>query len=230
MKNTSNWNNFIEEFTQDILPIYKDHEDTFDDIGIHGRMHISRSLIFAEYMARFYESVLGQDINFSAIRYAVAFHDSGRKGNGIDLWEDVSEKKCFQYLMTNEKSDYSIPRQKDINFNRYTASLINKNINSAIIGLRLDFNKLSVYDADVLEIMRPCCGNGERDGFRPNFLHFLKFDDEYQYVRNDLIEDAWKLIEYTEDNKHLITDNHLIRIIDILEKNKNDYRVLKDLF
>ena len=220
MRNTSNWNDFIIEFTQNILPIYKEHEDTFDSIGIHGRIHISRSLIFSEYMTRFYESVLGQDIDFFAIRYAVAFHDSGRKGNGIDLWEDISEKKCFQYLLT--KSDYSAPRQNDINYSRYTASLINKSVDKS------DFNKLSVYDADVLEIMRPCCGNGERDGFKPNFLHFLKYNDEYQQVRNDLIEDAWKFIEYTEDNKHLITDNHLYRLIDILEKNKNDFRVLKN--
>lgn len=223
MKNISNWESFMVEFSNEILPIYQEHEDTFDKNGVHGRLHISRSLIFSEYMARFYESVLGQDIDFSSIRYAVAFHDSGRKGNGIDIWEDISEKKCFQYLLT--KSDYSTPRQNDINYSKYTASLINKSVDKS------DFNKLSVYDADVLEIMRPCCGHGERDGFRPNFLHFLKYDDEYQEVRNDLIEDSWKLIEYTEDIKHTLGGNDcLYKIINILEKNKNDYRVLKDLF
>jgi len=210
-----NWNNFIREFTAQISPIYQKHENTFDVVGVHGRLHIARSIIFSEFMARFhYNELNNKDIDFSAIRYAVSFHDSGRQANGIDLWENDSMNLCSNYL---EKKGYGL------NFCKYSSSLINKKLN-------LDINKIIVYDADVLEIMRPCCGHGERDGFRSNFLNFLNsFSGEGLHnVRLSLIEDAWKLIEYSEDNKHLFSNNHLIRLIDFIKK--GDFVVLNNYF
>jgi hypothetical protein len=202
-----NWNKFIKECSENILPIYQKHENTFDMVGVHGRLHIARSIIFSEFMARYFYK-LGKNIDFNAIRYAVSFHDSGRQANGIDRWEMDSTKNCFTYLSTTY----------DKNYCNYVSSLINKDKSS-------DINKNVVYDADVLEIMRPCCGHGERDGFRSNFLLFMKDVEEYQDIRNYLIEDAWKLIEYTEDNKQLFKDNnHLYRLIDIV--NSGDFDIL----
>ena len=92
-----------------------------------------------------------------------------------------------------------------------------------------DDTKNIVTDSDVLEIMRPCCGHGERDGFRPNFLNFLKSDTGYKVIRNDLIEDAWKLIEYTENNNlSFKNNNHLYELMDIIDRNKNRFRVLNN--
>ena len=203
-----NWNNFVEDFSKNILPIYENHEKTFDNIGIHGRLHISRSLIFAEFMARFYNT-LKMNVDFNAIRYAVAFHDSGRQANGIDRWENNSFDLCYLHLIKNYYSDYS----------KYIASLILKNQIS-------DINNDIVYDADVLEIMRPCCGHGERDCFNSNYFRFLKDNQQYKDIRNDLIEDAWKLIEYTENNKEIFKDNTLYRLLDILP----NYKLLKNMF
>jgi hypothetical protein len=200
-----NWNNFVEDFSKNILPIYENHEKTFDNIGIHGRLHISRSLIFAEFMARFYNT-LKMNVDFNAIRYAVAFHDSGRQANGFDRWEQDSSDLCYLHLIRNYYPDYS----------KYIASLILKNQIS-------DINNDIVYDADVLEIMRPCCGHGERDCFNSNYFRFLKDNKD---IRNDLIEDAWKLIEYTEDNKEMFKDNTLYRLLDILP----NYELLKTMF
>lgn len=193
-----NFFNFIQDFSKNILPIYERHEKTFDRVGIHGKLHISRSIIFSEFMSRFYYKELKKDIQFDAIRYAVAFHDSGRQGNGIDIWEGDSSKICFWYLM-KKKSEYA----------KYSASLIIKKKDN-------DINNDIVYDADVLEIMRPCCGHGERDGFNSNFLRFLKNNNDYQYIRNNLIEESWKLIEYTEDNKKFYSDNTLYRLLDVI--------------
>ena len=204
------FNIFIEDFSKNILPIYDNHEKTFDYVGIHGKLHISRSIIFSEFMSRFYFKTMKKDINFNAIRYAVAFHDSGRQDNGIDIWEEDSSKKCFWYLM-KKKQEYA----------KYSASLIIKKKND-------DINNDIVYDSDVLEIMRPCCGHGERDGFNSNYLRFLKEDSDYQDIRINLIEDAWKLIEYTEDNKEMFNDNTLSKLLNLLKK--GNYSLLNSLF
>jgi len=202
-----NWLNFVKEFSDSILPIYKKHEDTFDVYNIHGSLHISRSIIFSEFMARYYKKI-GIDVDFNAIRYAVAFHDSGRQGNGIDLWETDSSKKCYTYLSKKYNSVYC----------KYVSNLIVKKIDN------LDVNKKIVTDADVIEIMRPICGHGGILGFNSKYLSFLIDDTQ---VRNDLIFDAWKLIKYSEDNQHLFTDNnHLYKLLEILNDNKSNFKIL----
>ena len=207
----NNWHSFIEEFSKNILTIYEKHENTFDKYDIHGRLHISRSLIFSEYMSRFYHNVLKiNDIDFNAIRYAVAFHDSGRQGNGIDLWENDSSKICYSYLIDKYGSSFS----------DFSSSLIiKKNKDSNI-------NKRIVTDSDVLEIMRPICGHGGRYGFNTKYFNFLKDNSEYSKFRHDLINEAWKLIIYTEDNKNLfIGNNYMYKLLDIIKN--DDYSILK---
>jgi hypothetical protein len=153
-------------------------------------------------MARYFYK-LGKKIDFNAIRYAVSFHDSGRQANGIDRWERDSARNCFVCLYN---------KTKDLDYSDYVSSLIRKDKSS-------DINKNIVYDADVLEIMRPCCGHGDRDGFNSNFLLFMKDKEEYQDIRSNLIEDAWKLIEYTEDNTYLFkNNNHLYKLLEIIGK------------
>ncbi len=41
----------------------------------HGRRHISRSIIFSDFMSRFLLEI-NKNIDLTAIRYAVFFHDS----------------------------------------------------------------------------------------------------------------------------------------------------------
>lgn len=224
IRNIEDWDKFTEDLSENILPLYQHHESTFDKYGVHGRLHISRAVLLSEFMARFYYNEFNRDIEFTGIRYAIAFHDSGRQGNGVDLWESDSAKNCYNYLLSKGDDD---------NYSDYVSQFIEKN------GW-WDVDKQIVQDADVLEIMRPCCGHNGRDGFMTDRLRFLSSKDfmsridvkPYINVRNNLIEDAWKFIEYTEDNRQLFNNkenNHLYTMIEILEKNKNDYTILGKL-
>lgn len=212
MKNIENWNNFIEEFSSNILPIYEKNEYKFDSYGIHGRRHISRSIIFSDFMSRFLLEI-NKNIDLTAIRYAVSFHDSGRQRNGIDLWEKDSAKNC---------KDYLLEKGYDLKYSAYVSSLIEKR------NVFSDDNKNIVIDADVLEIMRPLCGHGGIVGFNHKFLNFLKNEEEYYYMRDYLVLDAWNFIEYTENNSELFNDNNcLYNMIDYLENNKKKFNVLR---
>lgn len=224
MNDIKQWNKFLDELSTSIFPIYKSHEDVFDDYGIHGRRHISRSVIFSEFMARYYAIELGKEIDFDAIRYAVSFHDSGRQGNGIDLWEDDSERNCNSYLINNKK--YDSDRCE------YISKLINKNLTN-------DINHNIVYDSDVLDIMRPCCGHGEIENFRRNELRFLGQKDKfinysvYEEIREELVLDAWKLIEYTENNIMLFNtkeNTQIYTMLNVVEKNKLNFNILHKYF
>lgn len=221
MNDTQNWNKFLIELSTSIFPIYRKHENEFDEYGIHGRRHISRSLIFSEFMARFYTQDLGKKIDFNAIRYAVAFHDSGRQGNGIDLWENDSENNCLLYLTKFDET-----------CSKYISSLISKKLTN-------DINHNIVYDSDVLDIMRPCCGHGDIDNFRRSELRFLGQKDNfvnfhlYDNIREELIIDAWKLIEYTEEHHILFEtkeNNQLYTMLNIIEKNKLNFNILHKYF
>jgi len=181
IKNVQNWDIFKKDLEIKILPHYKHHESTFDPSGIHGRRHISRAIIFSELMARTYYEI-GLDIDFNGIRYAIAFHDAGRQGNGVDLWESDSADLCYKYLKSNNITENSY----------YVSRFIEKHGNWSI-------DKQVVQDADVLEIMRVICGHGGRNGFLPDRLKFLGQNDNYisnndvklySEVRNNLIDDA----------------------------------------
>ena len=210
IKDIQNWNKFVKELSKSILPLYQHHENTFDRFGIHSRLHICRSIIFSEFMARFLSKEFGQKLDFTAIRYAVAFHDSGREGNGIDVWEQDSADNCYTYLSKSFEPGYS----------KYVSNLIVKKLNNS------DKNKLIVTDSDVLDIMRLY----ELDGFNPKFLSFLKTDLFFDF-RENLILDAWELIKYTENNKHLFdenSNNHLYLIMNMIENDKSNYKLLGD--
>jgi hypothetical protein len=149
---------FIQILNRDVLPIYLRHEDTFDFLGIHGRMHISRSVIFSEWISRYYMDMCDIELDIDAIRFATAFHDSGRQGNGPDYWENDSSDICYDYL---------INKGFDIDRVKFISKLILKHGDYGI-------EKRIVHDADVLEIMRPCCGHGGRVGFKMKKLRFAR--------------------------------------------------------
>ena len=139
----SSFNEFKKELP-DILEIYSHHEQTFDSWSIHGRMHICRTLIFGEFMLRYYYANTQLKPRWEDVRYAIAFHDSGRQGNGIDIWEKDSANICTQYL----SSEHSFNEQRS----KKVGEMIEKD---GSIGWILE--KRIVHDADVLEIMRPVC-------------------------------------------------------------------------
>lgn len=190
-----NWNDFVVDYHKQIVPIYLRNEEDFDPVGIHGVLHVSRAVLLAECMIRYYHAIkavewMAQDVNL--IRYAVAFHDAGRKANGPDFWENESAKLCKDYLV---KMNYAKECAEK------SAAYIIKNSIS-------DIAACIVKDADVLEIMRPSCGHGGLSGFRRKHLHFLPENDflvqnlesgERKVVRKRMILEAWSLIVKTDD-------------------------------
>jgi len=89
------WPLFAAELQEEILPLYLSHEQTFDSWSIHGRMHICRCVLFAEFMSRYYYRQTTYTPNVDWVRYAIAFHDSSRQGNGADLWEHDSAMRVL---------------------------------------------------------------------------------------------------------------------------------------
>ncbi len=225
MEDIKNWNEFISDLSRNIFPVYRKHELGFDPWGIHGRLHISRALIFSEFIARFYYKELGiENIDFFAIRYAVAFHDSAREDNGEDLWESDSAELCYEYLTKKFK-------QYDSDYCREVSSLIIKD--ETWSG-----NKRIVHDGDVLEIMRPYCAPGGILGFRKKVLSFLSPEDgfvdhriakKHNNIREQLIQEAWKLIELTEAKKEKFdtkSNDHVNVILDLIKANKSEFKLL----
>ncbi len=179
---THSWQDFVKNLHTDILPIYARHEAEFDFPQFHGRLHICRSLILAECMATLYRPFAAVD-SF-AIRYAIAFHDSGRQGNGRDIWEPDSAANCYAYL--TEHLGVAAPRSE------YIAQYIVKT--DAIA----DINEQITHDADVLEIMRIT----GIDAFKPAILRFGQDIPALTALKPTLIQEAWQLIDLTEQLKH----------------------------
>ncbi len=196
--NIDEWQDFLAGLQKDILPIYGRHEKEFDFMRFHGRLHICRSIIFAEIMASLYSRFL--EIDKFAIRYAVAFHDSGREGNGVDRWESVSAENCFNYLRQTLTVDEA--------YAKYVSQLIVKQ------KMPLDINQQITNDADTLEIMRL----KERAGFKPDYFHFGQNIPELISLRETLIDEAWQLINSTEKNNGKLPENTYLQSIIRLAK------------
>ena len=219
----ASWGPFIDELERKILPFYLQHELKFDRYGVHGRMHICRSVMVAEWMARFYRTHTQTPIDFFAVRVAVAFHDSGRQANGVDLWESHSAANCIRYVdEAAGAGDYA----------QSVGTLIEKKKKSA------DPLKMIVQDADVLEIMRPCCGHGGLAGFRREFLHFGGPNDllarEVPGIaeqRESLIQEAWRWIQSTEPLKAFLHDSpaYMRDLLKHLERQRSKFPLLSDL-
>jgi hypothetical protein len=221
----SSWPAFIIDLQEKILPIYEEHEKTFDPFGVHGRIHICRSVIFAEWMARFYNTKMSIEIDFYAVRVAAALHDSGRRANGVDLWEGASASNCIRYVEEHS------PFPQNAEYPGYVGGLIGKRPSK-------DTCKWIVRDADVLEIMRPCCGHGGIDGFRRDFLHFAGARDPFavvlpdaEEIREELIQEAWKWISETERIKLSFSNSatFFVGLLDKLGQERRRYPMLSSL-
>ncbi|MBF2046856.1 MAG: hypothetical protein EDM05_56710 [Leptolyngbya sp. IPPAS B-1204] len=175
------WHQFVAALQNDILPIYARHEDEFDYPRIHGRLHICRSIVLAEVMASLYTPFA--EVDRFAIRYAVAFHDSARQDNGVDIWELASAENCFNYLRRTLAIE-------DV-WARSISQLIVKQ------GTPQSINQQIADDADTLEIMRLT----KLAGFKPAYLHFGQNIPELGELRESLINEAWQLIDITEQIK-----------------------------
>ena len=181
------WQQFVMHLQGDILPIYAQHEDKFDYPRIHGRLHICRSIVLAECIANLYSQFV--EVDRFAIRYAIAFHDSARQDNGVDIWESVSAENCFNYLRKTLGIDEA--------YARYVSQLIVKQ------EIPRNINQQIADDADTLEIMRLT----KQVGFKPSHLHFGKNIPELYELRETLINEAWQLIDITEQIKGRLSPN-----------------------
>lgn len=195
---TDQWQQFMTALQNDILPIYARHEDEFDYPKIHGRLHICRSIVLAEVMASLYHRFA--EIDRFAIRYAIAFHDSGRQDNGVDIWESVSANNCFNYLRQTLAIDEA--------YARYVSQLIVKQATPQNI------NQQIADDADTLEIMRLT----NRVGFKPSYLYFGHNVPELTALRETLINEAWQLINITEQIKGQLSPSTYLQDIISLAK------------
>ena len=186
------WQNFIPLFTHHILPIYETHEREFDFMGFHGRRHITRSVIFAELMARSYMSLGITNLDIEGVRWAVAYHDAAREGNGADEWEAESAEACKAFLIQQGKT-----------------SVYATSVGRAIIEKNMQADNLLtqiLHDADVLEAMRFLVNN--KRGlklFRRNELTLFSTQDllfnqvmHQKSQRDDLIQEVWRFVFETE--------------------------------
>ncbi len=217
MDPAANWDEFLVELRTNILPLYEKHEWSFDGRSIHGRMHVCRCLLFAEFMCRYYYQHTRLTPRHEWVRYAVAFHDAGRERNGPDLWEADSARCCEQYLEIKGFGEAA----------RAISQMIPKEYRGAYgVEMRI------VHDADVLDIMRPCCGHGGRSGFRETALRFLGERDDPgvrdEHVRMSLIEEAWHLIQLSEQAKELLrsSTDYMAGVLAILGECRKDCPLL----
>lgn len=190
-------NAFCKPFTESIYPIYKQHEETFDVDGIHGVLHIGRSII-AAYMLANKCNELGLNTNIEDVLIATAFHDSGRKNGGDDHWESISAINCAAFI--NEQ-ELKYGEQITVNSAHHVSSHIIKHGTGlhALKTYSLDF--LCVHDSDCLEIMRPSTGRGGRDGFDKSFLFLNHYNNDLKFFFNQFINDWWAFIQETERYK-----------------------------
>lgn len=195
---------FEKIFRSEIAPLYINHQNSFDADGIHGCLHISRSLVICRMLAcKLIE--LGYEIDLDKITYAVAFHDSGRKGNGIDYWENSSREICYNYILSKGYDSF---------YAESISNMIVKNQNTI-----KDYNYSCLFDSDVLEIMRPSCGVGVYN-FNKSYLRLNNVLTDYDSIINEIIP----FILETEQEKLIYSDeNSLKNIIDYIVTNKEKY-------
>ena len=189
------WPAFVTSFDAEIAPIYRGHEEDFDAPGIHGRMHVARCVLFAEFMARHYAAHRGTSVAMNDVRYATAFHDAARRANGPDFWDHESASMCGEYAARH-------PGRFSRDAGQIAALLAAKPDPGGCLEAQI------VHDADVLDIMRPCCGHGGRDGFRESALIFLGERDpcgSEDSLRARLIEEAWTFIQASEACKQALS-------------------------
>ncbi len=194
---------FSETFSKEIFPLYKRHEETFDEHKMHGILHIGRSLVAAFVLhSELEKNRLIENPSIEDILFAVSYHDSGRKGNGPDVWEWFSSENC-----------------KNAGHN-YASSMIVKNRKTN------DYNSMCVYDADVLEVMRPCCGHGGIYGFEKKYL---LLGEVLAPLYDKLINEWWEFIIFTESMKADLSIPDVIdKLLEIIKNNQAKFPLIHE--
>lgn len=97
------------------------------------------------------------------IKIAVLFHDAGRKGDGLDLWDEDSAELCKKYLLEQCQLEDEVAGfiADTIRFKDNSAAFKNK---YAYIHVNVDYIRELVNMADTLEVIRT------RNVFKPEFL------------------------------------------------------------
>lgn len=186
--------NSLDSFKKNELPTildqYKEHEQTFDPTGIHGRRHISRALIYANVLANVFREK-GAQIDSYALHTATAFHDSGREGNGVDVWEKQSAEKAVAHM-----------KQGGIDHHDYL-NFAAASIDSQAPKEHKSLEGSILKSADSLDVIRVY----GREGYRKDLLWFMFQDTrigDNKYVKADpalrdrLIDEIATFIEATE--------------------------------
>lgn len=216
---------FITEFEEDILPYYQIHEENFDEIMVHGRLHASRVVLFAEIMANYLIEKKGIKVNLQLLRRIAGLHDSGREGNGIDLWEENTAHIIKKYLIKKGYPKDFAKKQSKMVIKRSKGNSIERVIFSS---------------ADCIDIMRPCTDRGGYDGFDEKRLKFLsnatEGSNDYLF-RKQLINEAWKFIQVTEELKYSMCKqvflntnfNFMNYLLGIIHENQSEYKILSTL-
>ena len=193
---------FENIYSNHIAYYYTENQIKFDSDSIHGCLHISRSLIICRWISNELNKK-GIKTDIDAISYAVAFHDSGRKSNGIDYYENDSSLICHKYLSKIE------------NYNAdYISSLIIKNNKNNYNN----YDFLCMYDTDVLEILRPSTGIGLQ-GFNRSYLK-LKDIINYDVIFNEVLT---FILETEKLKEEFLDNNSLFNMIQYLKLNKIKY-------
>ena len=145
----------IDKFELEIAGEYENHENKFDSESYHGRFHILRTLLLANTIIENYIQK-GIAVDEQKTFYALLFHDIGREGNGVDLWEKESALACHDYLISkNYGSSYAIG----------CSELIYKKSDQSI-------ERQILKDADVLDYHRFFISHDDQDYFDRSHLVF----------------------------------------------------------
>ncbi len=220
---------FSEIFSEDVFPFYKQHEETFDKDGIHGVLHIGRSLI-ASYILCKKSNEFGRPANIMNVLLATAFHDSARQSGGMDYWESFSAQNCANYIKSKKFSGIILTDSLE----NEVGNLIMKKKwlpNNVTSELQLEHpyvnDFMCVHDSDVLEIMRPSCGRGGRNSFNQERLLLYVNEFKFYSLYGKLINEWNEFILHTEDmKKELSTPDCIDKLIDIINSFPKKFSII----
>jgi hypothetical protein len=174
-----------------VLDVYQAHEQSFDPGAVDGRMHVARTLIYADVMANVIRSK-GGVVNSDVLFTAVGLHDAGRQGDGPDRWEASSAAAAKQHYAD---LGMSMPAA----FQEHVGACIDGTANPGLVTVEA----MILKSADSLDSMRQVGG----DGYDPNQLWFMGRDarlGEGRYLpadavlRDGLLNEVAEFIAMTE--------------------------------
>jgi hypothetical protein len=188
VKVDSSFKTFRDEELPGILDKYLENEKSFDRTLIHGRLHVSRGLMYTRVLANVYKE-MGLEPDTYATYRAIGLHDSGRKGNGADVYEESSGINLINHL-----------KEKGIESSAYRLASANcitcgKDIETLEAGI--------MNSADAFEIMRV----KGREGFDTGKLWFMRSpvtDTEGKVIepntelRDTLLDEIYEFIQMTD--------------------------------